>query len=478
MTKKKLARWLHEYSIPLVLGVVAALFLANSSPEFYHRLTHTPVYKLFSSDAGDHHSDAVAHGHANHQSTDNHHAGHHEADAHQATDAHHETIAASVHSVDHSDTHASHGHDEGIGHYFTLHFLINDLFMVLFFGVAAKEITEACLPKGALNPVSKAINPLFATLGGVLGPVAFFLTANALFGDPAWTKGWGIPTATDIALAWMVARLIFGANHPAISFLLLLAVADDAIGLGIIAIAYPDPTHPTEWINALWIVPGMITAFILRKCQVQNWLLYIVAGGVFSWWGLYSAHLHPALALVFIVPFIPGPNVDFGLYRDDESQDAHADCPLEKFEHQTRLFVDCGLFFFALVNAGVSFNDVTGLTWILLASLAFGKTLGVAGFSMLAVRCGFPLPAGMNIRHTIVVGIIAGLGLTVALFVSGQAFVDPSTQSAAKMGALFSVVVALVAVVAAKALGVSVGSNKSTSPAAAPIGGSQQISAS
>lgn len=467
MTRKKIARWLHEYSIPLVVGVVVALFLANTSPAFYHRLTSTPVYELFSHSQNPHDS----------HSADLNHEHHHETTRSAETLGHGDATMAETHDGEHSDTHASHGHADGIGHYFTLHFLINDLFMVLFFGVAAKEITEACLPKGALNPVSKAINPLFATIGGVLGPVAFFLTANAMFGEPAWTKGWGIPTATDIALAWMVARLIFGANHPAISFLLLLAVADDAIGLGIIAIAYPDPLHPTEWINALWIVPGMITAFILRKCQVQNWLVYVVAGGAFSWWGLYSAHLHPALALVFIVPFIPGPNVDFGLFRDDGSHDAHADCPLEKFEHQTRWFVDFGLFFFALVNAGVSFNDVTGLTWILLASLAFGKTLGVTGFSMLAIRCGFPLPAGMNIRHTTVVGIIAGLGLTVALFVSGQAFIDPGTQSAAKMGALFSVVVALAAVVVAKVLGVSVATKKATAPVDVSLSTSQQVSA-
>ena len=388
--------------------MLSAVALANWAPDLYHSLVWTPLTDLF----------------------------------HQAADSH-----------AHHGHHGDHGH--GVGHYFTMHFLVNDLFMVLFFGVAAKEITEACLPNGALNPVSKAINPLCATLGGILGPVGVYLGLNAIMGQPSWANGWGIPTATDIALAWLVAKFIFGAGHPAISFLLLLAVADDAIGLGIIAIAYPDPASPTQWMNALWIVPGMIAAFTMRKLKVSSWIPYVLVGGAFSWWGLYSAHLHPALALVFIVPFIPGPNVDWGLFADAAHSDRPKHSPLENFEHQLRLFVDCGLFFFALANAGVSFSQVSALTWIVVASLIVGKTLGVTLFSMGAVRMGFPLPAGMNVRHLTVTGVIAGLGLTVALFVSGQAFTDAGLQSAAKMGALFSVLAAVVAPVLAAQLGIS-----------------------
>ena len=109
------------------------------------------------------------------------------------------------------------------GHALAFHFLVNDVFMVFFFGIAAKEITEACLPGGSLNPVRKAINPLLATLGGVFGPVAvFFVTLHLFFSAGAFGehtdlgllhKGWGIPTATDIALAWLVARAVFGAGH-------------------------------------------------------------------------------------------------------------------------------------------------------------------------------------------------------------------------------------------------------------------------
>ena len=127
------------------------------------------------------------------------------------------------------------------GHVLDLHFLVNDIFMVFFFGIAAKEITESCLPGGALNPPAKAMNPLFATLGGVVGPVCVFFLGLALLHEGVFApqgydwataaRGWGVPTATDIALAWLVAHAVFGEGHPAVNFLLLLAVADDAIGL-------------------------------------------------------------------------------------------------------------------------------------------------------------------------------------------------------------------------------------------------------
>ena len=138
----------------------------------------------------------------------------------------------------------------------TLHFFVNEFMMVFFFGIATKEITEACLPGGALNPLRKAVNPLLATLGGILGPVTVYLAMTWLLAAPEIGRGWGIPTATDIALAWLVARVVFGARHAAVSFLLLLAVADDAAGMGIIAVFYPDPKHPTApaWLGLVALV--------------------------------------------------------------------------------------------------------------------------------------------------------------------------------------------------------------------------------
>jgi len=327
--------------------------------------------------------------------------------------------------------------------------------MVLFFGIVTVEITQSCLPGGSLNPISRAVNPLLGTLGGVLGPIAVYFSLNTLFGSPELLRGWGIPTATDIALAWLFARMVFGANHPAVSYLLLLAVADDAVGLGIIAVFYPDPNLPAEPAWLMLIGLGMLSAYLLKQLKIQNYWPYLLLGGVMSWAGLYNAHLHPALALVFIVPFMPhAKKENKGFFEEDPSDRS----TIQRFEHEWKVLVDFGLFMFGLANAGVEFSSVNTVTWIVLTSLIIGKTLGVFGFGWLATKLGFGLPRGMDLRELLVAGVIAGTGFTVALFVSGEAFTDPLIKGAAKMGAMFSIVSAAAGLIIAKIVRVKVAS--------------------
>jgi len=423
--KKSFVNLLQEFSIPLIAGVFVALAAANLAPEAYQYWFG---------------------------------AGH---------DAKHWEVP---------------GHFAIFGHHLTINFLVNDIFMVFFFGIAAKEIAEACLPGGSLNPFKKALNPLCATIGGVVGPVAVFFGA-AYFAFQAgmfpeaysWaevSKGWGIPTATDIALAWLIARTVFGKGHPAINFLLLLAVADDALGLGIIAIFYGDPAYPAEpaWLGLVAL--GMAVAFAMRRMDVNKWQPYIFIAGPIAWSGLILAHLHPALALVFIVPFLPPPKRDTGLFvKADEVDQDHLNeehSPLHQFEHSMKGFVDFGLFFFALANAGVAFGGIGPMTWIIFGSLVVGKTIGITGFAWLAIKLGLPLPDRMGMKELVMAGFIAALGLTVALFVSGAAFpANADLQGQAKMGALFSAGVAIAAIVLGRAFGLSK-TESSVSPDASP----------
>ncbi len=394
---------LQEFSIPLIGGVFAALVAANLFEHSYHEILHwAPVHGL-----------------------------------------------------------------ELFGHELNLHFVVNDMFMVFFFGIAAKEIAEACLPDGDLNPIGKAVNPLIATLGGVFGPVAvFFLGLWLCFQlgvyDPGAvefgtvSKGWGIPTATDIALAWLVARTVFGKSHPAVNFLLLLAVADDAIGLGIIAVFYGDPANPAKPQYLALVAVAMVVAYGLRKAKIQSWPLYVFIAGPISWSGLMLAHLHPALALVPIIPFLPGPKRDTGLYIDVEEPEAgtaaHHDhhSPLHQFEHQLKIYVDFGLFFFAFANAGVALSGIGAMTWLVLGALVIGKTVGITAMGLLATALGFSLPKGMTRLDLAMAGFVAALGLTVALFVASAAFTDPALQGEAKMGALFSGFVGVAAILLAR----------------------------
>lgn len=389
-TFRKSLNFLTEFSVPLLAGVVAALIWANIDLHSYHAFIETPFF-----------SDLYIYG-------------------------------KDINKL--------------FGHPITFHFLMNDIFMVFFFGIAAVEITQAVMPGGSLNPISRAINPLLGTIGGVVGPAGvYFLLCMAFQTDQAIYNGWGIPTATDIALAWLVARFIFGNRHPAVSFLLLLAVADDAIGLGIIAVFYPDPAHPVELQYLLLTLLGMGVAFALSRMKVRNFWLYIILGGGLSWCGLIFAHLHPALALVFIVPFLPktGSSAHHDQMFKEELGDHSA---LTHFEHTFKTPVDFGLFGFGLANAGVEFSYINEVTWIVFGALLFGKLLGITSFSFIGDKLGFKLPEGMNLATLIVAAMVAGLGLTVALFVAGQAFPNGSMeQGAAKMGAVFSGGIALLA---------------------------------
>jgi NhaA family Na+:H+ antiporter len=434
MRKPHFINLLQEFSIPLLAGVVVALLAANIAPEWYEHAIH---WKPF----GD--------------------------------------VAL-------------------LGHGVTLHYLVNDVFMVLFFGIAAKEITEACLPGGHLNPPAKAVNPLLATLGGVLGPVGvFFLGLTLLFQLGVYTapaddwgalqRGWAVPTATDIALAWLVARAVFGKGHPAINFLLLLAVADDAIGLVIIAVFYGDPVHPARPEFLGLVVAGMAVAYALRRFRVNHWLPYIAIAGPLSWLGLNQAHLHPALALVPIVPFLPAPHRDIGLFLDTDeveqmgeelARDLHIEhSALYKFEHQLKALIDFGLFFFAFTNAGVALADIGWLTWLILSALVLGKTLGVTLLGWLAIQLGFPLPDRMGFRELAMAGFVAALGLTVALFVAGAAFTNAKLLGEAKMGALFSGFVGMLAIALGRALGMAKRSPAATPAAVVSAGGESKATA-
>lgn len=333
----------------------------------------------------------------------------------------------------------------------TFHFATNDLFMVFFFAIAAGEITQSCLPGGDLYPLKKAINPLLGTLGGVLGPVAVYLLLNSVIGAPELQRGWGIPTATDIALAWLAARVVFGDRHPAISYLLLLAIADDGIGLAIIAIFYPDPAHPLAplWIGLVAL--GMGSAYGLRRLQVKSYWPYLFLGGGLVWTGLFRAHLHPALALVFIVPFLPHQGKETLHVFEEDLKDRST---LGEFEHHWKVIVDFGLFMFGLANAGVVFSSVGAPTILVLSSLLIGKTVGIFLLGLFGHKLGFPLPHGIGKRHLLVLGLIAGVGMTVALFVAGEAFTDPVIRGAAKMGALLSCTAGLLAFILARSLGI------------------------
>ncbi len=349
----------------------------------------------------------------------------------------------------------------------TLHYLVNDLLMALFFAIAAKEVWEAVILKNGSLRGKKAATPLFATFGGMAGPITVYLGLAYLLGSETYDavfNGWAIPTATDIAFSYLVGRIVFGAGHPAVRFLLLLAIADDAAGLIILAVFYPTGELAPIWL--LLSLGAAIAVYLLanwlpRKLDKGNqdrpvstfvrtklhFIPYLIAGCI-SWYGFMRSGLHPALGLLPIVPTIPHADRAFGIFSEAEQ---YLTDLLNQIEHALKHPVEIVLFFFGLLNAGVQFNSIGDATWLVLAGLLIGKPAGILLFGWLAARpMGLGLPQGMRIVDLIVIGCVAAIGFTVSLFVASVAFDAGPVQDAAKMGALFSFAAAVVSIIAGK----------------------------
>ncbi len=389
-----------------------------------------------------------------------------------ATSYHHFVELELIH-----DSWVGHAHYDANGHIeyrsLTLEYLVNDVLMAFFFAIAAKEVWEAVILKNGSLRGKKAATPLFATVGGMVGPVAVYLGLALLLGSETYdavANGWAIPTATDIAFSYLVGRLVFGAGHPAVRFLLLLAIADDAAGLIIIAVFYPSGELSPEWL-LLSVFAAIAVFYFFNRLPRQldrgkemrpnsTWVRnklsfwpYLVAAAA-SWYGFQEAGIHPALGLLPIVPTIPHADRAFGIFAEAEQ---YLTDLLNHIEHILKHPVEIVLFFFGLLNAGVEFSSMGSPTWLVLAGLLIGKPVGILLFGWFAARpLGLGLPEGMRIIDLVVIGCVAAIGFTVSLFIAAVAFDsavmlgDVPVQDAAKMGALFSFFAAVVSIAAGK----------------------------
>ena len=409
-SQKSLWGFIQEYSILLMLGAFGALIWANVNYDTYHHIVDMVI-------------------------------------------------------LDHSPV--GHLHD---GHRtLTLHYLINDVLMALFFGIAGKEVWEAVALKSGSLRGKKGLTPLIAAAGGMLGPISVYLLGAFMIGKLAiLANGWAIPAATDIAFSYLVGRIVFGAKHPAVGFLLLLAIADDAAGLIILAIFYPQGELNLSWL--LLSVGAALAAYFLfnylpRRLDGDNadrpvssmirsrlgFWPYLIAGCA-SWYGFQQAGIHPALGLLPVIPAIPHADTAFGFFGADKK---HKYDLLNDIEHGLKPPVEVILMLFGFANAGVVFSAMGDATWLVLAGLIIGKPIGILFFGFLAAsvfRLG--LPEGMRTIDLMVIGFVAAIGFTVSLFISAVAFPPGDVQDAAKMGALFSFGAVFLSIFVGRAIGI------------------------
>ncbi len=312
-----------------------------------------------------------------------------------------------------------------------LEFWVNDLLMAVFFLYVGLELKREALKGELSNPRGAALS-IFAALGGMVVPALLYAVLNA---GRNGSHGWGVPMATDIAFAVGVLSLLGKRIPPSLKiFLTALAVVDDLGAVVVIALFYTNSLNPVMLLLALAVYAALwgLNAFRVRALAV--YLLF----GVALWYFVLQSGLHATIAGVLLATTIPMGKAEHN--------------PLETLEHAVQPLV--GFFVmpvFALFNAGVPVAAALagGLSPISLGAffgLAVGKPLGIITICYLAVRTGLAeLPRDTSWSLVFGVGLLGGIGFTMALFIATLAFKNPAQLEAAKLGVVAgSVVAALV----------------------------------
>ncbi|MDN3278313.1 Na+/H+ antiporter NhaA [Frankia sp. RB7] len=307
-----------------------------------------------------------------------------------------------------------------------LHFWINDALMTVFFLIVGMEVRRE-IHEGALSRFDHAILPVLAAAGGVVVPALIYLGFNSV---TSRVQGWAIPTATDIAFAVGVLALL-GRSIPANIrvFLLALAIIDDIIAVLIIALFYSNGLDLNGFIVALF---GVLIALGFQRLGFGSAFAYVVPALV-VWGGFLMAGVHPTLAGVVL-----------GLITPVRSADPETVPPVIRVETALHPWVAYAIMpLFALANAGVDLRSTEfagGVQFVALGiglALCAGKPIGVIGATWLAVRAaGCRLAPGVSWGGVCLVGLLAGIGFTMSIFIAMLAFTDDKLLAAAKFGVL------------------------------------------
>jgi Na+:H+ antiporter, NhaA family len=312
-------------------------------------------------------------------------------------------------------------------------FFVNDVGIVFFFGLITKEVAEATLPGGALHPWRRAALPVAAAIGSAAVSIAGYLAFTHSVGEHMLEGGWVAACAIDIPGSYVIARMIFG-RHAAVPFLLLLAISADAIGLACVAVLQPIGGGQSAIALGLMAL-AVGSAAVLKRNGVKNFWLYLVGPGVVSWWALFLGGVHPAVALVPIVPFFPHGRRDRGLMVEPAPQ-AHDTMTL--FERWWRLPVEGVLLLFGLVNAGVPLHGLEEGLWAIPVA-ALGRPIGIVVAAGAAIAFGLHLPQHVGWRELVVVGCTATIGLIFALFFATAVMPQGPLLLQMKLGALVTI---------------------------------------
>lgn len=311
---------------------------------------------------------------------------------------------------------------------------INDGLMAIFFLLVGLEIKREMV-EGELSSFKNASLPIFAAIGGMLVPAVIYTIFNygTLYGN-----GWGIPMATDIAFSLAIISLLGNKIPNSIKiFLAALAIVDDLGAILVIAIFYTDQIH---WMYLLLSLGVTALLFLLNFLKVTRIIFYLIPG-LFLWYFLHHSGIHATIAGVLLAFSIPTNVSDIEI------------SPLEKLEHQLHFPVSFLIMpVFALTNTNITFTHemVSGITSTLgigiILGLVLGKLLGINLFSLLAIKLKLSsLPHNSSWKQMIGVGLLAGIGFTMSIFIALLSFKNEiEIQNEAKFAILIASFIAAV----------------------------------
>lgn len=307
---------------------------------------------------------------------------------------------------------------------------VNDGLMAIFFLLVGLEIKRELI-EGELSNLKKASLPVLAAIGGMIVPALIYFFFNK---NETTASGWGIPMATDIAFALAIIALL-GENVPASLkiFLAALAIVDDLGAILVIAIFYTNQIH---WMY-LFIAAAIFSFLLLLNYFKVTSIWFYLIPGVFLWYFVHHSGIHATIAGVLLAFTVPTNNTA-------------VESPLEKLEHFLSVPVNFLIMpIFALANTNITFEKgmLAGLNsplgYGIIIGLFVGKTIGVTFFSWFAVKIKLAkLPSGASWKHIMGVGMLAGIGFTMSIFIALLSFSDPFHITEAKFAILCASIIA------------------------------------
>ena len=317
--------------------------------------------------------------------------------------------------------------------------VINYALMTIFFFVVGLEIKRE-LTSGHLSSFRSAIMPFLGAVGGMLVPAGIYL----LIAGREAPSGWGVPVATDIALAVGLLGMMGTAVAPPLrTFLLGLAVIDDIGAILIIAFIYSTGVE-VSWF--LFSTLAVIAIVAIKKLGVTNTAAYVVVGALL-WYGLYRSGVHATLAGVILGLLTPNqPKVNPDLHDEVDGSVSVIEW-LEAKLHPWSSFVIIPIFAFANTGVVITSSSLESalnspVAWGIFAGLVLGKPLGIVLALVLAKKSNVgDYPAGAGVGQIAATGSAAGIGFTVAIFIANLAFDEKALQDTAVLAVIVASVV-------------------------------------